>query len=220
MLVSEGLSMGLSVTSVDRQYVGSMIDEINNYLENFIHNIGPLEPVADDDPMAVRPRMVKIRNAGLIENIMRIFPLPDDIWDDTRIINLINKTNFPDYYYKPGNHDPDEYIYPLPSFELFPKQWHTSVFQAFGDKDNIGVFLRIGDWPREECTLRRQTIQTQLNLLRADQQTYYHYRLHPGYMGPNKKGSNVFINWKCNTLVGHESLNPDTEVIDTLPEEQ
>jgi hypothetical protein len=105
-------------------------------------------PIIDNDPMRVSPRMVKISkdtHACLIENIIKIFSLPDNVWDDIPIINLITKTNFPDYYYKPINRDPDNYIYPLPSFELFPKQWHTSIFQAFSGKDNIGVYLRVGD---------------------------------------------------------------------------
>jgi hypothetical protein len=44
-----------------------------------------------------------------------------NILDDVGIIKLINETNFPDYYYKPINRNPDDYVYPLPSFGLYPK---------------------------------------------------------------------------------------------------
>jgi hypothetical protein len=57
-------------------------------------------------------------------------------------------------------------------------------------------------------------------MLRSEQTNYYNYRVYPGYMGPNKKGRDVYIEWKCNTLIGHQLFtNPDAKVIDTFPEE-
>jgi hypothetical protein len=142
------------------------------------------------------------------------------VCDDVRIVNLLNGTNFPDYSYTPVNRDRHDYGYPFPSFEGFPNHWNTYIFQAFADKDEIGVYLRVGDWPREDCALERQPIQNQLDILTTDQQTYYAYTVHPGYLEPDKKGRSVFIHWKCNTLVGYQSFNHHTEIIDTLPEEQ
>jgi hypothetical protein len=63
MLVSARLSMGLSLTSMDREYVVRVIAAINAYMKSFIHNTQLLNPVVDNDPMAVNPRMVKINNA-------------------------------------------------------------------------------------------------------------------------------------------------------------
>jgi hypothetical protein len=119
--------------------------------------------IIDNDPMQVRPRMVKPTkevNAGLVENIIRIFPLPMKVTNDAGIIKLISKIYFPDYYHNPLNHDPDDYIYPLPSFGLYPKNWNTSIYKAFGDKDEICVYLKIGNWPINKCTLSPSDIRT------------------------------------------------------------
>jgi hypothetical protein len=73
-------------------------------MKNDINDTRGMAPMIDNDPMHVNTRMVKPSKQieqGLIENIIRIFPLPASAWDDMRIIDLRNGTNFPDYYSTP-----------------------------------------------------------------------------------------------------------------------
>jgi hypothetical protein len=129
----------------------------------------------------------KHAQAGSIENIIRTFPLPLSAWDDFVLIKLITETDFSIYNYRlPTNKT--EYIYPLSSFGLFPKNWNTSIHQAFVDQSEIGIYLRLGNWPCIECNLSRTNIQTRLNLMKKDHALYYNYRLHPEYMGRMNKG--------------------------------
>jgi hypothetical protein len=118
MLASAGLSIGLSIISPHGEDIDRAIDAINNYLKYYTRDIRGMKSIIDYDAMEVRPRMVEFSEQvypGLIENIIRIFPLPVNILDDLVIIKHITGTNFPDYYNKVIN------VNPLPNFGLFPK---------------------------------------------------------------------------------------------------
>jgi hypothetical protein len=60
MLVSAGLSMGLSVSSPNEEDVGHAIAEIIRYLNNYCNDTRGMIPIINNDPMEVSPSMVKV----------------------------------------------------------------------------------------------------------------------------------------------------------------
>jgi hypothetical protein len=66
-------------------------------------------PIVNEEIMQDRTHMVKTSNhpqAGFVEHIIRIFPLPPHAWEDLVMIKLMKETYFPIYYHQSPNHHP------------------------------------------------------------------------------------------------------------------
>jgi hypothetical protein len=211
--------MGFNISSLNISNVDPAVAGIHENMKHYVKNTKGMEPIISENPMddVIHLRKTSKRaRPGFIENIMRIFSYPSSAWDDWRLLKLVTETDFPICNYtSPTNKTED--ISLLLSFGLFPTNWNTCIHQAFADQSKIVIFLRLGNCTCVECTLSRMTIQTQLNRMRKDHTLSYNYRSHPGYMGLDKQGKGIPVNWNCNTLRSHEShFHSDAEIIDAL----
>jgi hypothetical protein len=101
-----------------------------------------MEPIIIEDAMEDMPmrKTIKCAHSGLLDNIVRIFPLPPTAWDNAGLIRLVTETNFPIYNYMSSTNR-KENIYPLSSFGRFSTHWKTCIHQTFADQSEIFMFL-------------------------------------------------------------------------------